>query len=342
MTLVAGTRAAADVLRPPWPTDPSAVAYKDWLHLNFFDHSTGSVGLINVSLHGAPADHRSRAVGAALVHVPGNGWIGNLDVCAIDEAHVGVSSVALEQVALAADVRDGTLRASVRMPTDALHATLEATPLSRPIDIERQFPFGRGWISWFVVPQLSLRGEIQAGDTSLDIAATTAYHDHNWGRWHWGDDVAWDWAAFSAPAPGPTIVIGRTTDRERRSPSRWWLTVDQDLKRRAFLGPMVTVMRAGRAAPTDRRLPGAVAALHADRVAPRLAKHVRVIADDGIDRVVVDFHARSSAQTIAADPMRRGRGAGFINTSVGEFSASLSVDGNTTTADGLGVLEYVD
>jgi hypothetical protein len=340
MTLAVGSNALADVLRPPWPGDPSATAYKDWLHLNVFDHSTGSVGLINVSLHGAPTDHRSRAVGAALVHVPGGGWIGNLDVSAIDEARVGVSSVALEQVALAADVRDGTVRASARMPTDALHATLEATPTSRPIEIERQFPFGRGWISWFVIPRLSLRGEIRAGDMSLDLATATAYHDHNWGRWHWGDDVGWDWAAFSAPSPGPTIVIARATDRERRSPSRWSMIVDQDSKRRAFIGATVSVSRSGIAAPPERRLPGAVGALHADRVAPRLPAQIQVVADDGIDHVVVDFRVRASAQIIAADPMRRG--AGFINESVGEFSATLSIDGRTSEATGLGVLEYVD
>jgi hypothetical protein len=76
------------------------------------------------------------------------------------------------------------------------------------------------------------------------------------------------------------------------------------------------------------------------RVSPMY--EMRVVGDDGIDRVVVDFRTRASAQIIAADPMRRGRGAGFINESVGDFSATLSLDGTTSDASGLAVLEYVD
>jgi hypothetical protein len=28
------------------------------------------------------------------------------------------------------------------------------------------------------------------------------YHDHNWGRWHWGQDLGWEWGCFLPPAPG--------------------------------------------------------------------------------------------------------------------------------------------
>ena len=109
--------------------DPTAAAYRDWLHLNLFDHATGSVGLANVSLHGAPSDPRARAVGAALVHVPGEGWIGNLDVASVAEARVGLSSIAVEQVAVATDAVDGTVRASVRMPDDDLRLNVVATDI---------------------------------------------------------------------------------------------------------------------------------------------------------------------------------------------------------------------
>ena len=57
-------------------------------------------------------------------------------------------------------------------------------------------------------------GEATVGGRRLDLAAASAYHDHNWGRWHWGDDLGWDWGAFLTPAPGPAIVLVRTTNRE--------------------------------------------------------------------------------------------------------------------------------
>ncbi|MEP6691321.1 MAG: hypothetical protein ABJD07_09200 [Gemmatimonadaceae bacterium] len=332
--------AFSDVLRPPWPADPSAAAYKDWLHLNVFDHATGSVGLLNVSLHGAPDDRRARAAGSALFHVPGTGWVGSLDITGIADARVGLASIALERVAIAADGSDGTIHASVRMPDDALRASIVATPAGRAIDLQRQFPFGSGWISWFLVPRLSLRGQIEAAGRSLDMATATAYHDHNWGRWHWGDDLGWDWGTFSAPAPGPTIVIGRTTDRDHRTAGPWSMVVDTGGTRRFFSGEAVSVTTTGVMPPPQRRLPGALAALHGDDRAPRLAEFVRVCGSDGIDHVDVEFRARASAQIITADPMRRG--FGFINQRVGAFSAALSIGGAHSEASGLAVVEFVD
>src|SRR5258706_14583966 len=86
-----------DVLRPPPLFDASAPAYKDWLHVNILDHASGSVALVNVSLHGAPADPRSRAVGAALVHVPGVGWLGNLEVEGLCAAVIDTSTIGLQR-----------------------------------------------------------------------------------------------------------------------------------------------------------------------------------------------------------------------------------------------------
>ena len=64
-----------DALRPPPLTDPDVQAYKDWLHLNVFDHASGAVMLFNGSLHGAPADRRARTIGTALVHLPDGRWM---------------------------------------------------------------------------------------------------------------------------------------------------------------------------------------------------------------------------------------------------------------------------
>src|SRR5258706_1266740 len=103
-----------DVLRPPTLFDASAPAYKDWLHVNILDHATGSIALVNVSLHGAPRDQRSRAVGAAMVHVPGVGWLGNLEVGGLWDAAIDVSSIGLQHVGVLVDPLSGKVSASVR------------------------------------------------------------------------------------------------------------------------------------------------------------------------------------------------------------------------------------
>jgi hypothetical protein len=124
-----------DTLRPPPLFDPTAPAYKDWLHLNLFDYASGSIGIFNGSLHGSPLDARSRAIGTALVHVPGGGWLGNTEVTAMDEANVGTTSIALRHVAIATDPNAGTVLVAARLPGDGLEAGLTATVKSRPIDV---------------------------------------------------------------------------------------------------------------------------------------------------------------------------------------------------------------
>lgn len=330
-----------DALRPPGPLDPTAGAYKDWLHLNLFDHASGGVGLVNASLHGDPEDGRSRAVGAALFHLPGAGWLGNVEVRGLPEAGVGMSSIALERVAVAVDPLSRSVLASARLREDGLDLRLTAAPAARPVVVEERLPFGSGWISWYAMPRLVLtHASVEAAGRRLDLGGASAYHDHNWGRWRWGDDAGWEWGAFLAPAPGPWFVVSRTTDRTHRHAGPARLEVEVAGRRRSFSGPAVRIAREGTLAVRLRRAPGALAALHPDRRAPRLPARVRVSASDGFDRVEIDFRPRAAAQLVAADPGVAGYG--FLHEMVGEVSAAGRIAGADASCSGLGVFEYVD
>jgi hypothetical protein len=329
-----------DALRPPSRLDPSAVRYKDWLHLNVFDHASGAVGLVNASLHGSPADPRSRAVGAALLHLPRAGWVGNLEVLGILEANVGRTSIGLERVAVAADEVRGEVLASAQLPEDELSVDVTATAVSPPLRVDLPLPLGPGWISWSVVSRLTLSGSIRAAGEELDLARASAYHDHNWGRWHWGEDLGWEWGCFLAPPPAPAFVLTRTSDRAHREVSRPLLFAQDGARRRSFAGHMVELAADGPLEVRPRRLPGSLAALHQDRALPRLPATLRVRADDGADHVTLSFRSRAAAQLIAADPAERGYG--FVHELVGEFEASWRLGGEERETAGLGVMEYVD
>jgi hypothetical protein len=330
----------ADALRPPTALDLAASAYKDWLHLNVMDHASGAVGLVNVSLHGAPDDPRARAIGTVLLHLPDVGWVGNVEVRGQSEARVGVASVALSRVALAMDYPAGRLLASARFPGDALALRLTATAAAPAIDLEQQLPFGPGWVSWYVVPRLTVRGEVTIGSRRLDLQQASAYHDHNWGRWYWGDDVGWEWGAFLTPAPGAAFVLSRATDRTHRRVGNPVLFVQHGNRRRTFGGRTVRVDYAGQLEGRLRRLPGALAALHQDRATPRLPARVIVRADDGRDRVEIVFTARAAAQLIAGDPTVRGYG--FLHQIAGSFVAEGRIGDRGVGGDGLAVFEHVD
>lgn len=330
----------ADALRVPPPLDPTAPAYKDWLHLNVFDHRSGVVGLINTSLHGPPGDPRTRVVGAALFDVPDVGWAGNLMVRGLDETRVGSAAIGLEAVGLAVDHASGNVAASAELPDDRFALSLRATASQEAVMVDRPLPLGSGWISWYVVPRLAAAGTVQVGGTMVSLDGASVYHDHNWGRWHWGDDFGWDWASFLAPPPGPAVVFARTTDRLRRRPGPAFLLVTGPGTYRRFTGAAVDVRTEGRLDAPLRRVPGAMAALRSDRAAPRLPARVRVRADDGVDRVEVDFAARGCAQLVLADPVWRGHS--FVHESSGTFTFSGRLGGVEQSAVGLGVVEHVD
>jgi hypothetical protein len=333
------TASAADRLRPPSRLDPSAAAYKDWLHLNVLDHRSGAIGLVNVSLHGDPADPRSRAVGTALVHVPHVGWVGNVEVAGLDSARIDVASIALEHVAIAVD-RDAVL-ASVHLPDDELTLDLSAAFASPPIVANEAVPFGTSWIGWFAVPRLRLAGGGRAAGVELDLDGAGAYHDHNWGRWHWGDDFGWEWGCFLASDPAaPAFVLSGVTDRAHRRSDPSLHVAGRAGKRRRFSGAALEVSWSGRLAPQPRRLPGAVAALHHDRSSPRIPGRLEVVAGDGAGRVELEFEARAAAQLVAADPARRGYG--FVHELVGPFRYAGALDGVEAGGSGLAVVEYVD
>lgn len=330
----------ADGLRPPAAFDPSAPAYKDWLHLVVLDHRSGVAGLVNVSLHGAPADPRSRAIGTALFHLPDEGWVGNVEVRGLSEAAIGPTSIGLEQIALAVDGARGAVHASVRQPGDGLGLDLVADALVRPMPREQPQPLGSGWVAWYVVPRLRGRGRATVAGRPIDLGQASAYYDHNWGRWHWGQDLGWEWGCFLAPAPGPAFFLSRLTDRAHRSGSRVLHVAYPDGRQRTFAGPAVERTHRGLLEAFPRRLPGVLAALHSDLAAPRLERSLLLRADDGTDRVEIRFTARAAAQIIAGDPVEPGYG--FVHELVGEFEFAARIGGSEEAGAGLAVVEHVD
>jgi hypothetical protein len=327
-----------DTLRPPSAFDPAADAYKDWLHLNILDHASGSVGIFNASLHGSPRDARARAIGTALVHSPAAGWVGNVEVADVADANVGATSIALARIAVATHPGGGVL-ASARLPHDGLEAGITATRAAHAIDIEHRLPFGSGWISWYVIPRLRVVGGWSIDGVRTDLSGATAYHDHNWGRWHWGDDAGWEWGTWAGVDPDVTVVVSRATDRAHRTSTGTLLVLDVRGERRAFSDAAIDIRSDGPFRGRMRRLPGALAALHQDRTATTLPARVRIRAFDGVDSVTLTFDVRAAAQLIAGDPVRRGYG--FLHEMVGAFEGECRVGGAHVQFGGLGIFEYV-
>lgn len=331
-----------DVLRPPSPLDPTASAYKDWLHLNFADPDSGAVGLINASLHGSPWDERSRAVGTVLVHSPRWGWKSHVETKAYADANLSGGAIALTDIAIAVDGRGGTIHASSQGAENPFTARLSAEAVAEPIDIEQPMPLGSGWISWYLLPSLRLSGEWATRDGRTALRNVPAYHDHNWGRWHWGEDFGWEWGCLLGAArelEGATLVFGRTCNRAHTHFGKSFLVAVSRQTRRRFAPDCVTVTYGGFKESPVHRVPGAMAALHQEMAEPRLPGTVEIGVRQCDDRLTIEFTARAAAQFVAADPTVRGYG--FIHEIVGEYRAAGNLAGVPFETNGYGVFEYV-
>jgi hypothetical protein len=311
---------------------------KDWLHLNVFDHDREVIGLVNLSLHGPVHDARARVVGAALFHNSDGAWLGGLDVRDRSQAVVRSQSIALERIAIGLD-QSGAVHSSARFADWGVELSVIASPTGSRITTRKHVPFGTGWIAWDAQPRLSLRGEIRIGGHALDLTHATAYQDRNWGRWHWGDDIGWEWGVFHASCDGPSIFVGRTTNRAHGRCDSTVVGWQSGKQRRTWRGDAVKMRWQDPRSQRIRRFPGAMAALHADRARPQLPTRLVICADDGIDSLELAFAGSDAAQVIAADPVRRGYG--FLHEIAGTFAVESHIARRRMHHSGLAVVEYV-
>jgi hypothetical protein len=325
---------AGDTLRPPGPWDPARTAYKDWLHVILFDHEADAAGLVNVSIHGPPADPETQVVTTALVDVAGQAWVGNVVTTTWSDASIALSGVATASGGVT--LLGGDVLAAAA--ADGLRVDVLAQPVTQAFAVEVPQRFGAGWIAWRVVPRLLATGAV--AHPRLDpSSARPAYHDHNWGRWRWGDDIGWEWGSFLGPDNG-SVVVARTTDQAHRHGGSWTVIVDHAGSRRTFSGRRVEAWWSGRAPWPSRRLPGALAAQHSDRRRPRLPGSLRIVARAGRDAVELDFSCRSVAQLILADPMAPG--VSFLHEMSGRFQATGRLGGRPIYLDGLAMVERLE
>ena len=122
---------------------------------------------------------------------------------------------------------DGAYELSVELPAIRVRAKLRLVPASTPFVVNNQ-PLAPGSrLSWLFVPRLEAHGCVWVGDTRVSLRGAPAYHDHNWGRFRWGDDFGWVWGSvLPERSTDPwTIVFMRMTDRFRRRATRQGLYV---------------------------------------------------------------------------------------------------------------------
>lgn len=216
MTTMTGTLGRADSFRfetlVPAADD---LPRQEWHH--FIVQGDRARVIVNFSIgdrEGLP-DPRPSPRLIVLVHHDDDwsGWISQLDY---DEVDLGASGLGARFGPSSIDFHDGGYEIDVRIPESGVRGRLRFTPKSESL-VKNNQPLGAGRFTWLFVPRLTVDGHLWAGGVRYGMREALGYHDHNWGRFRWGDDFAWQWGSVLASDPDNpwSLVFWRMSDRSR-------------------------------------------------------------------------------------------------------------------------------
>jgi hypothetical protein len=234
-------------------------------------------------------------------------------------------------------------RVQVSSPEHDVALDLTLRPAALPMVVRRSEITPGRRLDWVVVPRLTVEGTARAGDRTRALDGATAYHDHNWGCFDWGDDYTWEWGALLAEGDGAPLSVlysagmNRARTRLHYEYAVVWQGAETAL---SASGPDVVTRWSDRhAAPASLRLPGVMALLRPRRDRD-LPGSVTVEARNGPDRVEARFGVESSAEIIIpsdGDPL----GSLGLHECVGAAEIDAVLGGRPVRQKGRGVFEFV-
>lgn len=320
---VARTAATRDYFRRSEGTD-QAPSHKEWLHFAVYGH--GIDLLVNFSV---VDDVRPRAPrGAELARitclVKSKDWDGDVDFWPRNEVRVAAGGVAIELGPNYVRFEDGAYRIQVKLRRRAVELDLVLVPDVFPSEANNITVEDGPPINWMVLPRLRASGTVRALGGVHTLVDCPAYHDHNWGRFLWGRNFAWEWGyALPRDSDNPySLVFVRLTDRGHRCSLMQGIFLWKgERKERVFRDSEVTVKHEGLMRPERIfRIPGVMALLHPGKAAD-IPRELIVAARSGDDWVRLSF----SSEDVAAVVIPNDENAGV--TVIHEVSGTSRMEG---------------
>jgi hypothetical protein len=333
--------ARSDFLRAPVLATARPAGYKEWHH--FVVHGRDVRLLINFSLNNEVfGGDEVRLAPRVIVIAHDENWTGaveRFDGRALNvSADLGELTVGGNRMTV---LPDGYCVA-IDLPDKDIRGELRFTSPSRPF-VVRNEPVGEGRISWLFVPRLRAAGWLRIGGREHRLENELAYHDHNWGRFWWGDDFGWTWGTILPTGPGDpwSMVFVQMTDRRRlRCLSRALYVWHHDEPAAIFRHAAVQARTDGlfsRAA--DCTLPAPMRLL-LDGEVPGVPERIDVTATRAGDRVHAEFRSLSYARLAQPSEVCLDRSTVLCETG-GTVRASGTVKGEDFDFVGTGVFEFL-
>lgn len=354
VTMDERTLASVEQLRIPTTDQSAPLDWKDWYHFILMEPKSGLRVLVNLTLSG-------RLNGGELqlsfivtvprelltVELPPENTLATFGIAYPQIWETGMVSrepLRLQGRSVSLEIDGRQSRVEVEDDGSGLAIAFEAEAAATPLLVTEDSPFGSGFIGWGLVPGLRVAGEFSVGDVKFPIHRDWfCYHDRNFGRFRWGEDIGWEWfVAFAVCDDGRTLtlVLDRRTNRDH---SEWGLSYIfvylGERLRKIFLGPTLAIdweWSATSQLPT--RLPGVMASVFAHRSVP-MPESLRVEAADERDSLSLAVNFDSAMELVVPD--NRARQQSFIEEVSGNVEVKLLLDGEMLHGRGLIYAEYV-
>jgi hypothetical protein len=340
-----------EALRIPLNSPAGPLDWKDWYHFILFDMAHGCRILCNVSLAGRPEYGHITCTGIVTVP-PGFSAApiaaGSYGFC-VDHDWLPGMALPVPVTVITPDtcLRIDQNKISMAMKDDrtGIGIVFDGIASATPVLAPEAAPFGSGFIGWGFVPGVLVTGHCAVGGGRIDVDPENwfCYHDHNYGRFRWGEDVGWVWfvATFRNDAGDKvSFVLHRGNSRDPATPNAPYLFVYRNGEmRKVFTGDAVSLewtWDPGARRPV--RLPGSMASLFEDRLVCMPAS-LCVTASDDADSVRLIMRVSDSLELILPDTSARQYT--FISELNGDASVSLDLDGTDIAAEGFFYAEYV-
>lgn len=354
MTMDELTLASIEQLRIPIDNESSPREWKDWYHFILMEPKTGVRVLVNFTLSGRPGAGEMQLSFIVTLpkdilaaEIPLENPLASFGTAYPQRWEAGMVTrkpLQLQGRGVSLEIDGKLSRVTVRDDSAGLAIAFTAEAEATPLLVTEDSPFGSGFIGWGLVPGLRVAGELSVGNQSLPIHRDWfCYHDRNFGRFRWGEDIGWEWfVAFVTCTDGRTLtlVLDRRTNKDH---SQWGLSYIfvylGNRLRKIFLGATLAIDWGWSAAVVlPMRLPGIMASVFANRSLP-MPESLRVEAADDRDRLSVSVSFDSAMELVVPD--MRSRQYTFIEEASGSVEVDFWLDGELLQGRGLIYAEYV-
>lgn len=354
MTIDEQLLSSIENLRIPLNDLNSPIDWKDWYHYILIDLETKIRVLVNISLIGRPEQGEIQTT--FIVTIPSNYFPETLSSSlpiltfgmAFSQAwttnKINRNSIQIQGQQINLNIVGKNCFLEVNDHRSQLAINFQGEAKATPLFVTESSPFGSGFIGWGLVPGLQVSGELSICNHSFNINPNWfCYHDRNFGRFRWGEDIGWEWfVAFLTNDQEKkfTLVLDKRTNKDHSLSGLAYIFIYQGNELlKTFLGQTLEINWQWTNSPVSPlRLPGIMASLFSER-SLKMPESLEMIAIDSQDNLTLNIQFDAGTELIIPD--NQARQYSFIEEVTGTIEMTLFLQNEVIKARGLIYAEYV-